>query len=208
MNRRFTPLTVRLHRVSGSVLITTLLVLWGCALVLADTQGSDTPEKADKFQRDRRAILAMAGNYRVTFDFRETVSFVEGYQLKKPYEADGHDIVRVIRDDGDVISLQHILVVDGIWEDQMPIKHWRQDWVYEPSQLFEYVGRHVWRTHQLDEAERRGNWAQLVYQVDDSPRYAAVAAWAHRHGESSWTSPATWRPLPRRERTKRDDMTC
>ncbi|MCA9500453.1 MAG: hypothetical protein MRJ67_13405 [Nitrospirales bacterium] len=157
------------------------------------------------FQKDRNAILAMAGNYRVTFDFEETVAFVKGYELKKPYEAKGYEIVRVIRDDGNMISLQHILVVDGIWEDQMPIKHWRQDWIYEPKEIFEYVGRHVWHTRQLAEAERRGNWAQLVYQVDDSPRYAAVAAWTHRHGVSSWTSPATWRPLPRRERTKRED---
>ncbi|MDR4495828.1 MAG: DUF6607 family protein [Nitrospirales bacterium] len=205
MNKKFNLLAIRLHPVAVWMLMTALFILWGYALALADTQGSATSEKDDKFQRDRRAILAMAGNYHVTFDFRETVSFVEDYQLKKPYEADGYEIVRVIRDNGEVISLQHILVVDGIWENQMPIKHWRQDWIYEPSQLFEYVGRHVWRTRQVDEAERRGNWAQLVYQVDDSPRYAAIAAWTHRHGESSWTSPATWRPLPRRERTKRDD---
>ncbi|GJL61027.1 MAG: hypothetical protein NPIRA03_38840 [Nitrospirales bacterium] len=199
-NSQFNPLSVRLGPVAGWMLIISLLLVWGCALALADTQ-----EKDDKFQRDRQAILAMAGNYQVSFRFRETVSFVEGYELKKPYKSDGHEIVRVIRDDGDVISLQHILVVDGIWDNQMPIKHWRQDWIYEPSQLFEYVGRHVWRTRRVDEAERRGNWAQLVYQVDDSPRYGAIAAWTHRHGESSWTSSATWRPLPRRERTKRED---
>lgn len=183
-----------------------LIVLLGSSSsALADTPGRGTAQKSHKFQRDRQAILAMAGNFRVTFDFRETVSFVEGYQLKQPYEAEGHEIVRVIRDDGDVISPQHILVVDGIWEDHMPIKHWRQDWIYEPTDIFEYIGHQVWRTYRLDEAERRGNWAQLVYQVDDSPRYAAVASWIHRNGVSAWTSPPTWRPLPRRERTKRDD---
>ncbi|MDT3777003.1 hypothetical protein PJI16_05450 [Nitrospira sp. MA-1] len=206
MNARFILFTARSGQVSETFLMTVFLVLccWG-AIALAENQGPGATEKDDKFRRDREAILAMAGNYRVTFDFRETVSFVEGYQLKKPYEVDGYEIVRVIRDDGEFISLQHILVVDGIWEDQMPIKHWRQDWIYEPRQQFEYVGRNVWQIRQLDEAERRGNWAQLVYQVDDSPRYAAVAAWTHRHGESAWMSPPTWRPLPRRERTKRDD---
>ncbi len=182
------------------------LLMWsGTAVSLAASQPTASPAEQSKFQLDRQAILAMAGNYRVTFNFRETVSFAEHYQLQKPYEADGHEIVRVIRDDGETISLQHILVVDGIWDDQMPIKHWRQDWVFEPKEIFEYIGRHIWRTRQLEEAERHGNWAQFVYQVDDSPRYAAVAAWTHRHGESSWTSPPTWRPLPRRERTKRDD---
>lgn len=63
----------------------------------------------------------------------------------------------------------------------------------------------MWRTRQLDEAERRGKWAQLVFEVDDSPRYAAVAEWTHQHGVSAWTSPPTWRPLPRREASKRDD---
>ncbi len=147
----------------------------------------------------------MAGNYHVTFSFRETVSFLDGYELKEPYTSQGHETVRVIRDDGDFISLQHILVVDGIWEDHMPIKHWRQDWVYEPKQIFEYVGRHVWRTRPVDAVEGRGKWAQLVYQVDDSPRYAAVAEWTHQYGASVWNSSPTWRPLPRRERSKRDD---
>lgn len=164
------PYTDQLSRVCKSILLTTVLVLWSGTFVPVGSQEGGIPLPADKFQRDRQAILAMAGNFRVTFDFRETISFVEGYQLKQPYEAEGHEIVRVIRDDGDVISPQHILVVDGIWEDHMPIKHWRQDWIYEPTDIFEYIGHQVWRTYRLDEAERRGNWAQLVYQVDDSPR--------------------------------------
>ncbi|MEX2493522.1 MAG: DUF6607 family protein [Nitrospirales bacterium] len=205
MKRRFNPLTVQRYPVCGWILMTALLMLWGCALALAETQGSDTPEKDDKFQRDRRTILAMAGNYRVTFDFRETVSFIEGYQLKEPYKSKGHETVRVIRDDGDFISLQHILVVEGIFEDHMPIKHWRQDWIFQPKKVFEYTGNNVWRTRSVDEKESQGKWAQLVYQVDDSPRYAAVAEWTHQYGVSFWNSPPTWRPLPRRERTKRDD---
>jgi hypothetical protein len=175
------------------------------AIVPAGVHGKDTADDNEKFQRDRKAILAMAGNYHVNFSFRETVSFVDGYKLREPYEPDGYEIVRVIRDHGDVISLQHILVGRGMWEDQIPIKLWRQDWTYEPTHIFEYVGHSVWRTRELDEAERRGKWAQLVFEVDDSPRYAAVSEWTHQHGVPAWTSPPTWRPLPRREATKRDD---
>jgi hypothetical protein len=178
-----------------------LMLCWPAAA------GADATGRADdeRFQRDRKAILAMAGNYHVTFSFRETVSFVEGYRLKVPYETDGYETVRVIRDDGEVISLQHILVVKGVWDDAMPVKHWRQDWRYEPEQIFEYLGRQTWRTRELDETERHGKWAQSVFEVDDSPRYAAVAEWTHNQGVSTWTSPPTWRPLPRREATKRSD---
>jgi hypothetical protein len=44
-----------------------------------------------------------------------------------------------------------------------------------------------------------------VYQVDDSPRYEAVGGWEHYAGHSTWTSANTWRPLPRREFSVRDD---
>jgi hypothetical protein len=188
-------------RFSRFCLAMTGIMLWWGGVAPAALIGSAD----DRFQRDRQAILAMAGNYHVTFSFRETVLFVEGYDLKPPYEPEGYEIVRVIRDDGDVITLQHILLSEGVWEDEVPIKHWRQDWIYEPNHLFEYLGHHVWRMRELDETERGGKWAQLVYQVDDSPRYAAVAEWTHQHGVSEWTSPPTWRPLPRREATKRDD---
>lgn len=187
------------------MLMAAVFVLGSNVIALAEPQGNVAAETDDKFQRDREAILAMAGNYHVNFRFRETVPFLEGYELKEPYKSKGHEIVRVIRDDGDFISLQHILVVDGIFEDQMPIKHWRQDWIYQPKRVFEYLGHNVWRTRSVDEKESRGNWAQLVYQVDDSPRYAAVAEWIHQYGVSFWNSPSTWRPLPRRERSKRDD---
>ena len=134
-----------------------LLLCWPAAA------GADATGRADdeRFQRDRKAILAMAGNYHVTFSFRETVSFVEGYRLKEPYETDGYETVRVIRDDGDVISLQHILVVKGVWDDAMPIKHWRQDWRYEPETIFEFLGRQTWRTRQLNETERHGKMVSI-----------------------------------------------
>jgi hypothetical protein len=41
--------------------------------------------------------------------------------------------------------------------------------------------------------------------VDDSPRYEALGEWVHADNYSAWTSELTWRPLPRRETTVRDD---
>ena len=158
---------------------------------------------AAKFQRDRQAILAMAGDYEVGFDFQETVAFVNGYELKPRYQTGGFESVRVIADEGDFISLQHILVASG--DQPFAIKHWRQDWVYEPASVLVYVGGNAWRQRPVPAAQARGKWAQIVYQVDDSPRYGAVAAWSHAGGVSSWSPPREWRPLPRRDATKRDD---
>ncbi len=156
-----------------------------------------------KFERDRAAILAMAGSYEVSFDFRETVALAKNYVLAEPKLSRAKEIVRVLHDEGDAISLQHILLAGG--PKQMVIKHWRQDWVYEPSEIFRYLGRNQWRRADIPKRERRGAWAQRVYQVDDSPRYAAVGKWEHEPGLSSWTPPRAWRPLPRRDATTRDD---
>jgi hypothetical protein len=145
----------------------------------------------------------MAGNYKVTFDFTETVSFVQNYEKKSPYQTGALEVVRVIKDKPGFISLQHILVVGE--KQNYPIKHWRQDWIFEPEFIMEFVGFNGWKKRKLSENERQGKWAQVVYQVDDSPRYAAFAAWQHENGISQWESPANLRPLPRRDMTKRDD---
>lgn len=158
---------------------------------------------AAKIEADRQAILAMAGDYHVDFDFNETVSFVEGYELAPFSHSSAYEVVRVIEDSGDFISLQHILVVGG--DEKMPIKHWRQDWQYEPDEVLVFIGGNAWEMRDVPPAERAGKWSQTVYQVDDSPRYGAVGAWSHDDGLSQWQPPAEWRPLPRRDMTKRDD---
>ena len=160
-------------------------------------------EAETAFERDRRAILAMAGDYRVRFEFTETVAFEEGYTPKEPYISGGYEIVRVIEDRGDFISLQHILVVGG--DQKFPIKHWRQDWRWEPEQVLTFVGGNAWEMQDVPEAERAGRWSQTVYQVDDAPRYGAMGDFSHENGVSEWTGEAEWRPLPRRDMTKRDD---
>lgn len=193
MNARCNQLTDWLSTGSRSLLITAVVVLWS-AIALAGPHGKGTVDEDEKFLRDRKAILAMAGNYHVRFSFRETVSFVEGYKLKEPYEPDGYEIVRVIRDDADFISLQHILVVQGIWGDPMPMKHWRQDWVYEPEHMFEYVGHNVWRTRRLDEAERQGKWAN-----SSTKSMMARAMQQSRIGRTTMASP----PGPHRRRGDR-----
>jgi len=160
-------------------------------------------QQTTNLERDRQAILAMVGDYAVTFDFRETVALKEGYQPKEAYVTHAQEIVRVIEDRGDFISLQHILLVGG--ERKIPIKHWRQDWAYQPRSITRFVGGNGWENTNLTTQETQGKWAQLVYQVDDGPRYAGLGTWQYGSGFAQWASEPSWRPLPRRDATKRTD---
>jgi hypothetical protein len=161
-------------------------------------------------ERDRRAILAMAGTYRVTFDFLEIAGFVPADKVIAPYQSWATEKVYVDQERPDFVSLVHILEMrmagdDGAVSEPMVTKHWRQDWTYEPAAIVEYKGRDRWVRRTLSDAERRGTWMQAVYQVDESPRYASVGRWQHTATFSSWISGDTWRPLPRREWSVRDD---
>lgn len=163
------------------------------------------------FERDRRAILAMAGPYRASFNFIETVVFDAGAGPARPYQSWGTEYIYVAEDSGDFISLQHVLVMFVEEEDggdvQGPfvVKHWRQDWRYEDRDMHVYVGDDTWEHRQLSARTARGAWTQAVSQVDGSPRYEAAGRWLHEPDYSVWTSERTWRPLPRRESSVRSD---
>ena len=100
--------------------------------------------------------------------------------------------------DGDFISLQHLLLV-GDLEDPFVVKHWRQDWAFEPERLMAYRGFGAWEMDALDHHQSHGAWSQTVYQVDDSPRYAGWGEWLDSQGIRRWRSNWTWRPLARRD---------
>lgn len=164
----------------------------------------------DKLERDRRAILAMAGGYRTSFDFIETVGFTANYEPRRPYQSWATEYVYVVADEPHFISLQHILVMtfqhdDGSESDPMVVKHWRQDWRFEDRDIHVYTGHNRWQRRSLEADSARGTWSQAVFQVDDSPRYQAVGRWQHHGNHATWTSDETWRPLPRREFSVRGD---
>ena len=161
-------------------------------------------------ERDRAAILAMAGEFRATFDFIETVGFVKDYEPQQPYQSWGTEYVFVVEQTPTFISLQHVLVMkinlpSGDVSEPFVMKHWRQDWTYEPIRITAYAGNQTWQTSALPRADAQGRWLQSVYQVDDSPRYQALGTWSHFENYSSWLSDETWRPLPRREFSVRND---
>ncbi len=158
-------------------------------------------------ERDRRAILAMAGPYRVTFDFLEVVRFDPALKPDAPYQSWATEYVFVAEDRPDFIALQHILLMRVAGKENEPLvqRHWRQEWRYEPEKLLAYEGANTWAARRMPEAERVGAWTQTVLQVDDSPRYAARGRWEHGETNSTWLSDETWRPLPRREFSVRKD---
>ena len=188
-------------KITKTILRSALLAGFLAAAPLrADGPIQDRGEAVEKahFERDRATILAMAGDYKVRFDMQESTPWLKGYEPLERKISGGHESVRVIEDTGTKIVLQHLLVV-GEEGNEMVIKHWRQDWEYEPSRILAYTGPDTWEWTKVPERLRNGRWSQTVYQVDDSPRYAGWGEWQDSQGIRRWRSNWTWRPLARRD---------
>jgi hypothetical protein len=158
----------------------------------------DDPGQA-QFEKDRQSILAMTGTFKVTFDMRETVPFVADYTPIPAKVVSGHEVVRVAEDTGTTIMLQHLLVATDDKGKTIIVKHWRQDWVYQPAHVMAYVSDTRWVNLDTTPAQRAGAWSQTVWQTDDSPRYGGIGVWAYDDGVARWTSDYTMRPLARRD---------
>ncbi|WP_367142787.1 MULTISPECIES: DUF6607 family protein [Novosphingobium] len=179
------------------------LALAGPAMADGPVAGRSAEAETAAFDADRAAILAMAGNYKVTFDMRETTPWRADYTPIPGKVSGGHEAVRVIEDSGRRIVLQHLLVVDEGDGKQMVIKHWRQDWTYEPESVLVYAGKGRWNVEAVPAAFRKGRWSQTVWQTDDSPRYGGWGQWTEEGGVRRWRSNWTWRPLARRDAVRK-----
>ena len=152
--------------------------------------------------RDRQSILAMQGDYTVDFAFDETVLLQPGYERQAAMRSGGDEMVIVVEDTHTRIVLQHILV-DA--KSGHVTKHWRQDWFYEAPTRFEFTADQTWHVRAIPADATRGAWTQCVYEVSDAPRYCGTGRWDYTNGVATWTSDLSWRPLPRREYTRRSD---
>ena len=93
-------------------------------------------KELDKKSKDRLAILSMVGEYRVSFEFIETFGSSINYKLDNPYQSWGTEMVILLNDEPNFISLQHIMMMyfeddDGTVTGPYIQKHWTQDWTYE-----------------------------------------------------------------------------
>lgn len=178
-------------RIPSSPLVPLLLTTLG----LATTAAAAPPAE------DRAAILAMQGEYAVTFRFEETVPLAAGYEARESKDSGAREVVILVEDSPSKIVLQHLLVAPN----GHVTKHWRQDWAFEAPSRFEFVADQTWRVRALSTEETAGKWTQCVFEVSDAPRYCGTGAWNHKYGNATWTSDRSWRPLPRREYTTRED---
>ena len=158
-----------------------------------------------KKQEDREAIKKMCGCYEVTFNFAETFNYSNDslYKPSKTKVDKGLEWAQLVTDEDDKIQIQHLLQV-GNPADPHIVKHWRQDWLFENTDLYTYNADNEWTFKRMPASEVEGQWTQKVYQVDDSPRYSGIATWIHKDGRDYWEN-YTDSPLPRREYSKRDD---
>jgi hypothetical protein len=157
-------------------------------------------QASSKQLQDKEAILAMQGCYKVTFEFAETFASDTNYQFKDRKYSWGIEYVFPLEVTDTKVQLQHILIVN----DTFIVKHWRQDWLFENKEVYEFMSGSEWKKRILSENEAKGTWTQKVYQVDDSPRYESFGTWVHVDGRHFWQSTCD-SPLPRREFTTRSD---
>lgn len=181
----------KLLSIASAILITVTLIA---------QQKPKTTVTNSKFQKDKEAIKSMAGIYKVSFDFAETFSPDTTYKYHDRYRSWGIEYVFIVEETEKKISLQHLLIVN----DTTIVKHWRQDWIYENTDLYSYYKENQWIKTVLKPEQVKGQWTQKVYQVDDSPRYEATGTWIHVDGKHYWEGVCD-SPLPRREFTKRSD---
>lgn len=152
---------------------------------------------------DQKAIKSMCGCYEIDFNFAETFSYPKdaaNYKPSKVKHENALEWAELIEDEPGKLSIQHLLIVGN----DMIVKHWRQDWLFENTKLYDYNGFNDWKFVNLPADQVKGQWTQKVYEVDDKPRYEGSATWIFADGRTFWEN-TTNAPLPRREYTQRKD---
>ncbi len=189
-----------MHRtLKNDITMKRLLLVWLCSSTFLNIMAQS------KKKQDVAAIKSMCGCYEVTFNFAETFEYStdSAYVPSKNKHDSALEWVQLVEDEKNKISMQHLLVVGPSAHPHI-VKHWRQDWEYENTDLYEYNHNNQWHYKKLPKSEVKGQWTQKVFQVDDSPRYEGSASWVHVDGKSYWEN-TTAAPLPRREYTERSD---
>ena len=88
----------------------------------------------NKRKQDIQAIKGMCGCMNIKFEFAETISPNKDYEFNKNYISGGTELAFVEEESDNKIVIQHLLVAG----ENMVIKHWRQDWIYEGDEMYQY----------------------------------------------------------------------
>ncbi len=152
------------------------------------------------YEKDKNAIKNLCGCFEVDFKYKETFGYPKDYKLKDKYREEALEWVSYEPQKDGSVKLQHILIID----QDMIVKHWREDWSYENNSIYKYNKDYEWSNVLLPQNKVKGTWTQKVFEVDDRPQYDGYATFAYYDGKTLWES-NTDAPLPRREYSKRSD---
>jgi hypothetical protein len=153
-----------------------------------------------QLQEGKKNINKLCGCFDVDFKYAETFAPDTAYKFHPSEHNHGLELVLPIETSDKKIVLQHLLVV----YDTMIIKHWREDWVYEATDLWNFEGDKQWTKQPVQPAANKNRWTQTVWEVDDAPRYQGTSEWVTTNNKTFWEN-TTDAPLPRREYTNRRD---
>ena len=149
---------------------------------------------------EQQAIKNLCGCFEVDFKYAETFAADTAYKFHPRYQASGLEWVVAVESAPGKFVLQHLLLVD----DNVIIKHWREDWQFEKSDWLVFNHDATWKQVTGDKEKIKGQWTQTVWEVDDAPRYQGSGNWIASNGKYYWENTVD-APLPRREYTKRND---
>ena len=109
----------------------------------------------DKKQQDIKSIKSMCGCYEVKFNFTETFKYPKDSltNLQKP-NMTVFEWVELLEDKPNKIVMQHLLIVS---DENDIIKHWRQDWLYENTDLYSFDKDQTWKYKKLQIKTLKGN---------------------------------------------------
>lgn len=150
--------------------------------------------------KDLESVKSLCGCFEVDFKYKETFSDKKDYKLKDAYETEALEWVSYEPQTDGSVTLQHILIIDS----STIIKHWRENWSFENTEILTYDKNYLWKKKTLDAGKVIGTWTQKVFEVDDRPQYDGIASFAYFDGKTLWQSRDD-APLPRREYSKRSD---
>ncbi len=151
-------------------------------------------------KKDVESIKKFCGCFTIDFKYAETFVTDTNYKIVKPYITKATEWTEVVEETDNKIVLQHLLQIN----DSTIIKHWREDWTYQNTELFNYQHSFKWKKNRATSTTVKGQWSQMVFEVDDAPRFMGTATWIYADGKAYWQN-TTDAPLPRREYTKRSD---
>lgn len=150
---------------------------------------------------DKAILNKLCGCFNIDFKYAETFAPDTAYNFHKAEDITNvTELALPIEESENKIVIQHLLMVGN----SMVIKHWREEWTYQNTDIWIFKGDKTWVKQQRNKNEVKGKWTQTVWEVADEPRYQGYSQFVQIDNKIVWQN-TTDAPLPRREYTVRND---